>query len=167
MILLGDLSKKRRWAILLIVLLLANLFVWGGKHLQGFPDGALYSTGNAFSADGKLLIFADRLQFKGGHFSYGLKVNWDDKTNLMQEAGLASRGIRGELKVELRDSASFGSPILGIVELDDELSFGRSYLQSRHANMSMLPLSGEFEKNCYYMLYTQRTFCGSTTQRSP
>ena len=153
---------NQRLALLVIILGGANVFVWGEKGLAKFPEGILYSTGTAFSLNGAALKMSDKLTFSEEHFSYSVKVDWDNKTNLMQEVGIAKRGVRGEYDVVLDSSSSFGPSVLAEGLLDDYLSFRRSYLQTHRAKIRLLPLSGEYQGLCYLFLHMQKLSCGSS-----
>jgi hypothetical protein len=150
--------------ILIIIFSLMNITLWGQKLLGGFPD-SLYSSGIAFSSDGTALKFSDRFAFQDKHFNFSVKYNWNNKTNTMQETGIATHDLFGGLNIAIDDSSSFGSSLLGDIELDEELLFGRSYMQSGRANISVIPLSGsgEFDKLCYYLLFLERVYCGASS----
>ncbi|MNR07168.1 hypothetical protein D3C85_1232800 [compost metagenome] len=150
-------------AALLISLGVTNLLVWGGRVFSSFPVDALYSTGTVFGTDGTIIKFSDKLKFKDSNFSLSVKYNWHDKRNVTQTTGTASQGLRGEWLIAINHSLSFGPSLLGDVKLDDDFLFPRSYLQGGEAYISLLPLSGELSKSCYYFLFLREIYCGSGT----
>jgi hypothetical protein len=155
-------EQKRLLLLLLLLLGVGNLLTWGGHEWSGFPTGALHSSGTAFARDGTVLRFTGRVEFKGKHFNNGVKVEWNGKTNVMQEVGTADRGLLGDLKIYIEDSTSIGPWLLKDVELDSELSLERSYMQTKKAKLNFLPLRGEFSGRCYYLLYRKKVYCGSS-----
>lgn len=153
-------SPKQRLLILLVALGTANLLVWGAKWVAGFPAGALYSTGTVYTADGTRVKFSGKLEFKGNHFNLWTRAHWNGKSNSMYEVGSVTHGALGEFNVQLESASSFGPPVLAEVELDDELAFSRVSMQGGLDKMSMLPLVGDFNELCYYLLYRKRVYCG-------
>jgi hypothetical protein len=154
-------NKRILVALLLIGLGSGNLLVWGCKVFKGFPVGDLYSSGEVFGVNGTVVGFSDKLKFKGDNFSLSAKYNWQDKSNAVQETGTASQGLWGQWLIDIKDSSSFGPSLLGSLELDDDFLFTRSYLQAGAARISLLPMPGEFEKNCYYFLFSKEVHCGA------
>ncbi|MNW13438.1 hypothetical protein D3C71_2113930 [compost metagenome] len=59
------------------------------------------------------------------------------------------------------DSSSFGPPLLTELELHEDFLFGRAYMQSGQAVISLVPLTGRFEAICYYLIFAKRVYCGT------
>lgn len=159
---LANLTQKQYLLVALFFLAVGNLLVWGIRVVESVPSNPLYSTGTTFASDGTVLSLADKLEFKGDHVNYTLKIKWNDQNNSMQESGIATHGLRGELNIDIQKSSSFGPSILTALDLDDELFFSRAYMQHGHARVSLLSLPGEFKKKCYYFLFTKKIYCGSS-----
>lgn len=152
--------QARRWLAVIGVLVVANVMLWATYISPPLLPGSLYSLGVAFKADGSDLTFSDKLMFGDDRVNYAIKVNWDGKSNTMQEAGVASRGLRGQVDVLLKDVTSFGPSLLSEGVLEEEFAFNRSYMQGGHAQLSLLPLSGDFQDLCFYLIYLKKVYCG-------
>lgn len=148
-----------------ITLSLANLIVWGEKVFAGFPTGSLYSSGTAISAIGSEFNYSDKLEFKDEHYNFALRINWDGKTNIMQESGLASHDLWGAININVTHSSSFGPPALSEINLGDDLLFGRSYMQGGHGTIRLIPFTGDFSGICYYFYYMKKVYCGANQLR--
>lgn len=154
-----------RKIVLLATLGLANFFVWGCKLVAETPVGSLYSSGTAFSTDGTVLTFYDKVTFKEDTFSFSTKYRWNDKSNTLQEFGSTSRGLWGDYLLAVHDSTTYGSSLLTELDLDEDFLFSRGYMQSAQAKLSLIPLFGEYAGICYYMIYERRVYCGTNTSR--
>jgi len=155
-------SQKQRLVALLLFLGLGNIVAWGSKVVTGTSTKNLYSSGLAFSSDGTPLRFSNKLQLKGTTFNYSVKYSWNNKINIMQETGTARRGLLGDWFLTVKTSSSIGPSMLAELELDDDLLFARSYMQSGHATINALTLPGDLAASCYYLIHMQKTYCGSS-----
>lgn len=158
-------AHKKIIVLMLIVLGFANVVVWGGNAYKYLPTKTLYSSGVFFSTDGILVRFSDRLTLKSKDFNYSIKYSWAGKNNSMQEVGVASFGLRGDVVFEVNKSSSFGSNILNELDLDEDIIFNRTYMQSGVAKLSVLPLLGEFKGICYYLVNSKKVYCGTEKSR--
>lgn len=156
-------SQKQRLVALLLTLGLVNAAVWGSRGVTGTLTKNLYSSGLAFSSDGTPLKFSDKLQFKGAQFNFSVKYTWNNKTNTMQETGTARHGLWGEWLLVAKSSSSFGPSLLAELDLDEDLLFARSYMQSGHATLNALPLPGDFAGRCYYLIFMKKVYCGTSS----
>ena len=164
---LTELSSMQVKVGIIIALLALNAIVWGRKATEIFPEGKIYASGTAFANDGTVLNYVDALQFKDEYFSFSLKVNWKDKSNTMQEAGLATRSFLGAYDVTLTTINSFGESVLDNVDLDEDMMFNRGYMQGGNAKVKLLPIADDFDGVCYYLMYLNRVYCGAARRNTP
>lgn len=148
---------------LIILLFLSNLLVWGaGTHI---PMYTLYSSGTVFSNDGKAIGFSERTMLNLARLSHSIRLNWDGKSTTAQFTGDASHGWLGEIDISIQDSSTFGTSLVDGVQLDEDVLFNLSYLQSGHASLKLLPLPVDLNGQCFYLIYLQKVQCGSSTLR--
>lgn len=145
---------------MLFILVASNVVVWGGV-VKVRPTGSLYSSGVLFSSDGAAINFSDRLDFKKNTFTYSVKYTWNGKVNSMQEVGTFDNDLLGGINIEVSKSSSFGSNLLNELDLDDDAIFNRSYMQSGRAKLFALRLPDEFGNYCYYLMFSEKIFCGA------
>lgn len=153
-------SKVSRLMLLVCALMAANLLIWGEILLRGFPVGSLYSSGTTFAADGVEINFTDQVLLKYPRVSYTVKMRWDGKSNIMQETGNMSYGWRGQLLLSLNDARNVGPSLLSEFDLEDDLAFNRIYINSGKAVLSVIPIPGDFEGLCYYIIHLSKVHCG-------
>jgi hypothetical protein len=154
-------ARTRTVTALIGVLVLANIMIWSQNSPTSFSTLKRYSSGTAFSSDGKIINHSDKLEINDEHFSFVVKYKWDDQNSVLHESGKISRGAMGIWDVTMEDSSYFGSPVLKELELDDDLLFGRRYMQSGKGMVRILPMYGELEGFCYYLIISKRVYCGS------
>lgn len=164
--LITGLPQKTILATLLVILGSMNVLVWGVKLYSSAPSLSRYSSGTAFSRDGTILSFTDKFEVNAKNFSFVVRYNWNDKSNTMQETGRASYSLLGKWDLAVEDSSSVGISLLADMDLEEDFLFGRNYMQSGSAVISVLPISGEFEGLCYYVLFVKKVYCGAKKLRS-
>ncbi|QXH74832.1 hypothetical protein KSS92_10155 [Pseudomonas atacamensis] len=153
-------NKISRLILLALLLAAANLLLWGGILLKSFPVGSLYSSGTTFAADGLEINFTDQVLLKHPRINYTIKMRWDGKSNIMQETGSMTYGLRGQLLLSLNDARNVGPSLLSEFDLEDDLAFNRIYVNSGKAVLSVIPISGDFEGLCYYIIHLNKVHCG-------
>jgi hypothetical protein len=154
-------SNLGRLIIFALALVAANFILWSSVLLKSFPVGSLYSSGTTFTADGMEINFTDQVLVKHSRVNYTIKMRWDGKSNIMQETGSMSYGLLGQLLLSLNDARSIGPSLLSEFDLEDDLAFNRIYVNSGKAVLSVIPVSGDFEGLCYYIIHLNKVHCGA------
>lgn len=145
----------------MIILGVANLLAWGNKLLTTQEPNNLYSSGMTFGADGTTLNFTNKLEFSADKFIFSNKYSWNNKNNTFIETGDVRHGLWGQQVLAVTKSSSFGPPLLAELELDEDFLFGRAYMQTGQAVINIVPLTGDFEGVCYYLIFAKRAYCGT------
>lgn len=160
------LASPKVLLITILLLTLGNIFFWSMQLTSKLPQQTLYSSGVTFSSDGIALRYINRVLFKKERITSSFKFYWNDKTSTSQKSGQIHPGWKGDWNVLYDKFTNSGPSAIDELDLEEDFTFNRIYLQSNQAQISILPLSGDFGATCFYFIHLAQVYCGASTLRS-